>query len=90
METDTFEADLRNGGYTEIATRSQDPNHATTPHTHPFDVRALVLDGEIMLTVDGKATRYAAGDVFTMANGCEHTETVGAAGVTTIAGRRYS
>ena len=89
MDPQTFEAELHAGGFKEIATRSLAANHATTPHSHPFEVSALVIDGEISLGVDGRTTRYRAGEIFTMAPGREHTESVGPDGVTTLAGRRY-
>jgi quercetin dioxygenase-like cupin family protein len=89
MDATAFEMGLRDDGFTEVATRSQPPGHATQPHAHAFDIRALVIEGEITLTVAGDATRYGPGDVFTMARGREHAETVGPDGVTTLAGRRY-
>jgi quercetin dioxygenase-like cupin family protein len=87
MDTEAFENALRHDGYTEIARRQQPAGHATTPHAHEFGVRALVLQGDISLTVEGNVTRYATGEVFVMASGREHAETVGPDGVTTLAGR---
>jgi quercetin dioxygenase-like cupin family protein len=57
-------------------------------HDHPFEVRALVLDGEIALTVGGVKRSYGAGEVFAMAAGCRHAEDVGARGVRYLVGRR--
>ena len=51
-------------------------------------MRALVLDGEITLTVSGDARTYRSGDVFTMAAGCAHAESVGPDGVRYLVGRR--
>jgi quercetin dioxygenase-like cupin family protein len=48
----------------------------------------VVLDGEITLTVSGDARTYRAGDIFTMAAGCAHAESVGPAGVKYLVGRR--
>ena len=53
-----------------------------------FDVRALVLEGRIALTVDGAKRTYGAGEVFAMAAGCRHVEDVGERGVRYIVGRR--
>lgn len=89
MSQSAFEAGLRAAGYTEIATRSQPPGHATTPHAHEFAVRALVLEGEIAIVVDGQTTSYGPGAVFEMAQGREHAERVGPDGVTALAGKRY-
>ncbi len=52
MDTVAFEASLRNAGY-EIGTSKGTPSKVTQPHSHDFDVRALVLSGELTLTTDG-------------------------------------
>ncbi len=88
MDAEQFEERLRQEGYGEIATRSLPPGHRNAPHAHPFEVRALVLSGQITLDVAGEPRRYGAGQVFTMAAGCEHAETVGGDGVTYVVGRR--
>lgn len=88
MDPTAFETALRQDGYAELTTRSLPANDATSPHSHPFSVRALVSAGEITLTADGTATSYKPGDVFTMAQGCQHTEQVGPTGVTYLVGRR--
>jgi mannose-6-phosphate isomerase-like protein (cupin superfamily) len=90
MNPAEFETALHSDGYTEVAARDQPPGHATQPHAHEFDIRALVLAGDITLTVDGAKTLYGVGEVFTMPYGRRHTETVGAGGVTTLAGRKYA
>jgi quercetin dioxygenase-like cupin family protein len=90
MDTEQFEASLRQDGFTEVDTRSLPPGQAVPEHAHAFEVRALVLEGEITLTVDGRATAYRAGDVFTMAGGRRHAEAVGAAGVRYLVGRRHA
>jgi quercetin dioxygenase-like cupin family protein len=88
MNTETFEAELRRDGFTEIDTRSLPPGQINPAHSHPFGVKALVLEGEITLTVDGADRTYRGGDVFTMANGCEHAEHVSQAGVSYLVGRK--
>jgi quercetin dioxygenase-like cupin family protein len=85
---ESFEARLKAEGYPEIRFNQYPPNRHNPEHTHPFDVHALVLEGEISLTVDGKKTRYGAGAEFTMAAGCRHIEDVGPQGVRYLAGRR--
>jgi hypothetical protein len=62
-----FEAQLKAEGYPEMRFNQYKPNQHN----------ALVLEGEITLTVDGKATRYAVGDV----------EDIGPHGVRYIVGR---
>jgi len=82
-----FEAELRRDGF-EVEAKDV-PERPTTPeHEHPFDVRALVLEGGITLTVAGQATRYGSGQVFTMPAGCRHAEAIGPEGMSYIVGRR--
>jgi quercetin dioxygenase-like cupin family protein len=84
----SFEARLRTEGYPEIRTNQLKPNCHNAEHSHPFDVLALVLDGDITLTVEGKARRYGPGDEFAMKAGCRHVEDVGPKGVRYLVGRR--
>jgi quercetin dioxygenase-like cupin family protein len=89
MDAAAFEAALRRDGFTEIETKTVPAKPPSTPHAHAYDVRALVLEGEITLTSEGTTRRYGAGEVFTMAAGCAHAETYGPAGLTFIVGRRH-
>jgi quercetin dioxygenase-like cupin family protein len=88
MDKAEFERSLRADGYEQIETKSVAPRTHNEAHDHPFDVKALVLDGQIALTVANESRTYRAGDVFTMAAGCKHVEDVGADGVRYIFGRR--
>jgi quercetin dioxygenase-like cupin family protein len=88
MDPREFEEALRQDGFSaEI--RTTEPRKVTPEHTHPFEVRALVLDGEITLTTGGESQTYRQGDVFTMAPGRAHAEAVGPEGVRNLVGRRH-
>jgi len=87
MDTAAFEASLKSAGY-EVGASKGPANKITTPHAHDFDVRALVLSGELTLTTDGVARTYRAGDVFEMAAGCIHSEQYGPDGSESLVGRR--
>jgi quercetin dioxygenase-like cupin family protein len=88
METKAFESTLAAEGYRDVETKALPSTYRAREHSHAFDVRALVLDGEITLTVNGDTRSYRAGDVFTMAAGCAHAESVGPDGVRYLVGRR--
>lgn len=88
MDITSFENSLRADGFGEIETKSLPPGTSTTEHGHPFDVRALVLDGRISLTVAGVSRTYGQGEIFTMAADCRHAEEIGADGVRYVVGRR--
>lgn len=87
VETAGFEAALVAEGF-EVATKSVPAGTDNSDHSHDFEVRALVTAGRIALTVEGRETSYEPGQVFTMAKGCRHRETVGPEGVTFVVGRR--
>ena len=83
-----FEARLRSEGFPEIRTNQLEPNRHNAEHSHPFDVSALVLEGEITLTHEGSKRTYRVGDEFVMEAGCKHVEDVGPQGVRYLVGRR--
>ena len=88
MDRNRFEARLKAEGYPEIRVNEFEPNRKNAEHSHPFDALALVLDGDITITVDGKATTYRRGDEFSMKAGCRHIEDIGPQGVSYLVGRR--
>jgi quercetin dioxygenase-like cupin family protein len=88
MERAEFEDGLRRDGFQEIAAAEMRANETRAVHAHDFDVRAMVLGGEITLTCDGTERTYREGDVFSMAAGMPHQERVGGTGVRYLVGRR--
>lgn len=90
MDTTRFESELQSDGFGQIEAKTLAADASTTEHSHPFDVRALVVEGRISLTVAGDTRTYAKGDVFTMAADCRHAEQVGSAGVSYVVGRRHA
>jgi quercetin dioxygenase-like cupin family protein len=88
MDTKTFETTLTEEGYGQIATRELEPSKEVPEHTHPFDVHAMILDGEFTLgTADGEKT-YRPGDTFKLSAGIRHTEKHGPDGARLLVGRR--
>lgn len=89
MDTKEFEKQLKQGGYLDVEMKKAAPNFLSKPHTHEFDVRALIMDGQLALTRDGRTDTYRAGQIFEMDAGCLHTEQYGAEGTTYLVGRRH-
>jgi quercetin dioxygenase-like cupin family protein len=85
MDTAAFEASLKNAGY-EVGTSQGTANKVSQPHSHDYDVRALVLSGELTVTTDG--TSRTAGDILEMAAGCVHSKQHGLDGSESLVGRR--
>ena len=88
MERVEFETALREEGYLEVADRRMQPNKTNPEHSHEFDARLLVLEGEMTITCEGVEQTYRPGDTFAMSAGCLHTEQCGPEGVRYLAGRR--
>ena len=89
MKVQTFEDDLKRDGFADIETKAVESHKHVGEHSHPFDVRAKVLAGEITLTCAGVSRTYRTGDIFSMEAGCKHAEQCGSDGVTYTVGRKH-
>ena len=87
MNQQTFEAELKRDGY-DIITNTTPGAKVNPEHSHPFDVRAMVLKGDFSLTRDGKTQAYKAGEIFAMPRGCVHYESYGPEGAVILLGRK--
>lgn len=88
MDRQTFEAELKRDGY-DVVTNTTPGAKVNPEHSHPFDVRALVLQGALTLTRDGKVVTYRPGETFTMPRGCLHYESYGPEGAVVLFGRKH-
>ena len=77
-----FEAAERAIGCSEVMSRSWDADSEQPEHTHPFHARALIVEGEMWLTVAGATRHLRPGDRFDLASGTPHSERYGPAGAT--------
>lgn len=75
-------------GYPEPVEVTQPPSGHLDNHTHPFAVRALVLDGCIEIESKDGLKKYEAGDIFELAFEQPHSETYGPTGVRYLASRK--
>ncbi|MGI4976944.1 MAG: cupin domain-containing protein [Janthinobacterium lividum] len=88
MDVADFAAALARDGFDDTETKDVAAGQVVPDHAHGFDLRALVLGGAMTIEVGGEATTYRTGEVFTMADGREHSEVVGPEGVRFLVGRR--
>jgi quercetin dioxygenase-like cupin family protein len=88
MDQKTFEAELKKQGY-EVMTNTTPGAKVNPEHSHPFDVKALVLKGALTLNREGGSQTYKPGEVFTMARGCVHFESYGDEGAVVLLGRKH-
>jgi mannose-6-phosphate isomerase-like protein (cupin superfamily) len=83
-----FESDALRRGFDEVLERRWAPDTQLDTHTHPFDASALVVQGEMWLTVDGRTQHLLPGGTFEVARGTPHQERYGAQGATYWVARR--
>lgn len=85
---EAFQAEARAQGFDEVVERVWAPSTIVDTHTHPFSVQALVVQGEMWLTVDGHTRHLRPGDEFTLGHAIPHAERYGAEGATYWVARR--
>ena len=90
MNEDEFKAALLKDGFDDIDVRTIEANVHNKGHAHDFDVRALMLAGELTLSAQGKQATYRAGEVFALPANCEHVEQFGPQGAKYLVGRRHA
>lgn len=84
-----FRAQMLAQGYEEIVERPWAPNAVVASHTHPFEADALVVRGEMWLSVRGAPPRHLRpGERFHLQPGEPHDERYGADGATYWVARR--
>ena len=88
MNSEQFIQSLRQDGFPEPVEVQQVPNGQLGTHEHPFEVRALVVEGCITIVVDGISKDYNSGDVFQLDLMQPHTESYGPQGVKYLASRK--
>ena len=85
---DAFAAGARADGFDEVLERVWPPGTVLDTHTHDFSVRALVVQGEMWLTVGDATQHLRRGDPFTLSANVPHAERYGAEGATYWVARR--
>lgn len=89
MKAAEFEQLLAAEGFSAPVIGCYEPSRFNAPHAHPFEVRGLVLSGEMTITpVGGDAVLYRRGEIFRMPLRGQHTEQVGDEGCAYLYGMR--
>ena len=86
LTREAFESDLRREGF-EVVHGGQQAGSTEDLHAHDFDVRIMVLGGEITVTKNNKPETFQAGDHCEIPTGCMHTTKVGPEGVAYMVGK---
>jgi len=87
LTREAFESDLRREGF-EVVHGGQKAGVTEDMHAHgDFDVRIMVLGGEITVTRDGRSETFRPGDHCEISADCQHTTKVGPEGVAYVVGK---
>ena len=87
---DEFKIAAQAEGFDEVLVREWAPGQELATHTHPFEVKALVVRGELALTCGGHTRRIVAGSGFELAREAPHAEHYGPQGATFWVARRHA
>ena len=82
-----FDSEVRARGASEVLERQWGAGAVVQPHLHPFDADALVVQGEMWLTVGEETRHLLPGDTFLIGRGVMHAERYGEQGATFWVGR---
>ena len=85
---EAFENAARGQGFDEVLERRWPPAKVLETHTHPFALRALVVEGEMWLTVGDAVRHLHPGDEFALDRDVPHAERYGPEGATYWVARR--
>jgi mannose-6-phosphate isomerase-like protein (cupin superfamily) len=88
LTREAFEGDLRREGF-EVVHGGQTAGFSEDMHAHDFDVRIMVLGGEITVSRDGRSETFRASDHCEIPADCQHTTKVGPEGVAYIVGKAH-
>ena len=88
MKRDEFIGILATEGFDVIVTVEQPAGQFLAAHAHPFEAKALILDGELCLGIGDTEHVYKPGQVFHLRANEVHAEHYGPAGVTYLVGRK--
>jgi len=85
-----FQSAALAAGFDEVLVRDWAPGQVLATHSHPFEVKALVVRGELALTCGGHTRRLTAGSGFELERDAPHAEHYGPEGATFWVARRHS
>jgi quercetin dioxygenase-like cupin family protein len=88
MERDDFIEMLAREGFQTTVLVEREAGASLNDHAHPFEAKALILEGELALRIADEETRYQAGDVFHLKANETHSERYGPEGVCYLVGRK--
>ena len=89
IDFDTYRSACLAEGFEEVIERVWPPDSTLATHTHPFSVKARVVQGEMWLTVHDETRHLQAGDGFELEREVAHAERYGPSGATYWVARKH-
>jgi quercetin dioxygenase-like cupin family protein len=90
MDRNAFIESLTKEGFPDAVVVTREANVEMEMHEHPFEAKALILEGEMSIRMDDEVRAYRVGDVFHLPANKPHAERFGPNGVTYLVGRKQS
>ncbi len=88
MKKEKFIQLLVSEGFPEPIEVVRDKNSVTGPHSHAFEAKAFILEGQIDIVINNQRSVYLAGDIFHILANQIHSESYGSKGVKYLVGRK--
>ncbi len=86
---ESFRSEAMALGFNEVLERRWDPGMVVEGHTHPFDVMAIVVGGEMWLDCGESVLHLQPGGRFELDAGAVHSERYGPEGAVYWVARRH-
>lgn len=88
MNQEQFKQQLSQEGFQDLVIVEREADGYLDLHTHPFEAKAMILEGSVVLQVDNETLNFFVGDIFHLAHAKPHTERYGPTGVKYLVGRK--
>ena len=90
MDLSQFKRQAKRDGYLETFEKSMGPSEAKSEHSHPFDLRGIVLEGQLRIDCKEMPQACAPGEVFVLDRDIRHREVAGPQGARYFVAKRES
>jgi len=88
MDIETFKQVVLSEGFSEPVEVIRDANFFIDVHKHPFEAKALILEGQIEIGLGETGSRFLPGDIFHLSHEQLHWERYGPEGVVYLSARK--
>lgn len=88
MNQEAFTAMLAQEGFENLVTIEREANGFLDTHSHPFEAKALILEGEIRIQYGEQDKLWKVGEIFHLDAEVPHKEQYGPTGVKYLVGRK--